>query len=47
MTKLVSASIVAATLLAAGASAQAQQVVLKGAHFLPGTSNPQVNIIQP
>ena len=47
MTKLASAAIVAAALLAVGVSAQAQQVVLKVAHFLPGTSNPQVNIIQP
>ncbi len=47
MTRFASASIVAAALLAAGASAHAQQVVLKVAHFLPATSNPQVNIIQP
>ncbi len=47
MTKIASAAIVAAALLAVGASAQAQQVVLKVAHFLPATSNPQVHVIQP
>jgi TRAP-type C4-dicarboxylate transport system substrate-binding protein len=37
----------AALLLAAASAAQAQQVVLKVHHFLPSTSNAQVNLIQP
>jgi TRAP-type C4-dicarboxylate transport system substrate-binding protein len=38
---------IAALALAAGTVAQAQQVVLKVHHFLPSTSNAQVNLIQP
>ena len=41
---------VAALLLVAGAAASVhaqQQIVLKVEHFLPSTSNPQVNLIQP
>jgi TRAP-type C4-dicarboxylate transport system substrate-binding protein len=43
---LSAAAVTALTLLSAGA-AQAQQVVLKVHHFLPSTSNVQVNLIQP
>ncbi len=40
---------IALTCALAGAAlcSQAQQVVLKVSHFLPSTSNPQVNLIQP
>ncbi len=41
------AAFVAATLLAAGTCAQAQTVVLKVHHFLPGTANVHRNLIQP
>ena len=37
----------AALALAAASAAQAQQIVLKVHHFLPSTSNAQVNMIQP
>ena len=42
-------AVAVATLLSLGAlgAAQAQQVVLKVHHFLPSTSNAQVNLIQP
>ncbi|MDP4302192.1 TRAP transporter substrate-binding protein [Leptothrix discophora] len=44
---LMSAAAVAALSLMSAAAAQAQQVVLKVHHFLPSTSNVQVNLIQP
>jgi TRAP-type C4-dicarboxylate transport system substrate-binding protein len=47
MSRYILRSIVAGTLLAGAFAAQAQQVVLKVHHFLPSTSNPQVNLIAP